>query len=110
MTLNQKLNEGRKDREFELYPGRNSLKPNPMIECKNGYQVSIQCQEHSYCEPRKNYLDVTVYSSFELGFPNMSDELLDKYAEDPTNLTETVYPYVPREVVEQLIEKHGGIK
>lgn len=30
------------------------------------------------------------------------------YAEDPETPTESVYAYVPVEVIEQIIEKHGG--
>lgn len=30
------------------------------------------------------------------------------YIEDPTEPTKAVYPYVPVEVIEQVIEKHGG--
>jgi hypothetical protein len=33
-----------------------------------------------------------------------------EYAEDPDNPTNTVYGFVPIELVEQLIENHGGIK
>lgn len=34
----------------------------------------------------------------------------DPYREDDLDYTDTVYGYVPIEVVEKLIEKHGGIK
>ena len=49
------------------------------------------------------------YESVELGFPSVEDELINEYAEDCMNYTETVYGYVPIEIVEKLIEKHGGI-
>lgn len=39
----------------------------------------------------------------ELGYPNKKDELLEKYKED------SIYPYVPIDVTEEVIEKHGGI-
>ena len=32
------------------------------------------------------------------------------YAEDRERPTDTVYGYVPVEIVERVIEKHGGIK
>lgn len=32
------------------------------------------------------------------------------FEEDPSNPTETVYGYVPRETVLDLLEKHGGIE
>ena len=49
------------------------------------------------------------YESVELGFPSIEDELINEYAEDEP-YTETVYGYVPIEIVEELINKHGGIK
>ena len=104
MTLNENLNMGRMGRLSKGFPD-----PNPCIECADGYEVSVQCQGTNYCSPRKNLTDCKNYSHFELGFPNMPDELINSYAEDCNDLLETVYPYVPREVVEALVEKHGGI-
>ena len=48
------------------------------------------------------------FESVELGFPSQYDELIEEYAED-CDYTRTVYGYVPIEVVEKLLEKHGGI-
>ena len=45
-----------------------------------------------------------------LGYPSSEDELINEYAEDCMDYTKTVYGYVPIEIVEKLIEKHGGIK
>lgn len=74
---------------------------------KDGYSVSGQASEFHYCSPRLNGLQD--YKSVELGFPSMEDELINEYAES-MDYTETVYGYVPIEIVEKLIEKHGGIK
>lgn len=52
--------------------------------------------------------EVDAYVSVELGFPNMEDELINDYAED-MDYTDTVYGFVPVEVVDKLLEKHGGI-
>lgn len=38
----------------------------------------------------------------------MEDELINEYAEG-LDYTDTAYGYVPIEIVEKLIEKHGGI-
>ena len=35
-------------------------------------------------------------------------ELIEQYAENPEDLTETVYAYVPIEVIGEVIKKHGG--
>lgn len=79
----------------------------PYVKCKDGFGISIQASDGHYCTPRVNG-DV-IYEEVELGFPNMEDELIAEYAEDPYDLTGTVYGYVPVEIVNQLIEKHGGI-
>lgn len=77
----------------------------PVI-CKDGFTVSIQGgTEFHYCSPRMHCCE---FESVELGFPSQYDELIEEYAEDD-NYTGTVYGFVPIEVVEKLIEKHGGI-
>lgn len=79
----------------------------PRIKCKDGFEFSVQASIYHYCSPRANG-DV-IYKEVELGFPNIEDELITEYAEDPDDLTGTVYGYVPVDIVNQLIEKHGGI-
>jgi hypothetical protein len=78
----------------------------PRLHCKDGFSISIQVSSLHYCTPRD---DNAVYSKVELGFPSERDSLLDIYQEilneDPTK---SVYPYVPVEIVNQLIDKHGG--
>lgn len=107
----------------------------PRIVCNDGYSVSVQASEHMYCEPRytqwqnedgwqvingswwtpskmpRNFETdrFTPYESVELGFPSEADELIYEYAEEG-DYTNTVYPYVPVDIVEKLIEKHGGFK
>tara|TARA_B100000131_G_C17954631_1_gene547886 strand:+ start:364 stop:690 length:327 start_codon:yes stop_codon:yes gene_type:complete len=76
------------------------------VTCQDGFSVSIQGNATGYCTPRDNegpYIEV------ELGFPNRVDELIMKYAEDPNNPCDTVYGYVPSEVVLEMILKHGGM-
>ena len=80
----------------------------PRLYCNDGYSVSVQASEFHYCSPRLNGLQD--YERVELGFPSMEDELINEYADDGDDYTDTVYGYVPIEVVEKLIEKHGGIK
>ena len=77
------------------------------VVCADGFSVSVQASETSYCNPRVNGADK--YSSVELGFPNMDDELISEYAEDPSHPCDTVYGYVPVGLVNLLIAKHGGI-
>ena len=80
----------------------------PRLFCNDGFSISVQASSFHYCKPRLD--GIQDYESVELGFPSMEDELINEYAEDDWNYTETVYGYVPIDVVEKLIEKHGGIK
>ena len=91
-----------------LNEGRNNFFNTPIV-CVDGYRVSIQCAKYNYCSPRKNMVNVDLYTSFELGFPNEADEIINGYAEDSGDYTGTVYGYVPRDVVTALIKKHGGV-
>lgn len=75
------------------------------IVCKDGFTMSVQASEYHYCIPRENGLDE--YEEVEIGLPNMEEELLMEYAEDPSNPTDTVYGYVPVEIVDKVVEKHG---
>lgn len=80
----------------------------PRLYCNDGYSVSVQASAYHYCSPRLNGLQD--YKRVELGFPSMEDELINEYADGGDDYTDTVYGYVPIEIVEKLIEKHGGIK
>lgn len=97
---NYKEPEGMFDDSF-MYPELTKR-----VVCKDGFSVSIQADRGKYCTPRAN--KAWPYSEVELGFPNQIDELIEDYSEEPGN-TETVYGYVPIEVVNALIDKHGGI-
>ena len=90
------------------YDGACEIQANrPRLYCNDGYSISVQASEFHYCSPRLNGLQD--YKSVELEYPSTEDELINEYAED-FDYTNTVYGYVPIEVVEKLIEKHGGIK
>ena len=78
------------------------------ITCADGYTVSVQASPSHYCEPREDH---GPYTAFELGFPSAHDDLLTPYIEDPSEeQTGSVFGYVPLDVVEALIAKHGGLK
>ena len=110
-------------------------KVRPRIVCQDGYSLSVQASENHYCQPRYtqwqnedgwqvingNYWlssdaprtfetdHFTPYESVELGFPSEPDELINDFAEGE-EYTNTVYGHVPVDIVEKLIEKHGGFK
>lgn len=89
--------------------GYSHVEVRPRIECEDGFTISVQASQNMYCEPRVD-LDTGMYTRVELGYPSEEDELILPYAEDPETPVETVYGYVPIGLVEQLINKHGGIK
>lgn len=81
--------------------------PNSMIDsfrrerakCKDGFSISIQQSGFHYCD----------YNSVELGFPNHKEPLIMQYAEDSSKPTKTVYGWVPLDVIDAVVAKHGGI-
>ena len=78
------------------------------VQCNDGFLISIQASACHYCEPRRTFEGP--YTELELGYPSCSEELLIPYMEDNYCKPEdTVYPYVPVEVVDKVIKKHGGI-
>lgn len=103
--------------EHSLYPGprgRNrALIFRERLVCKDGFNMSVQANSGAYCEPRISLWPDNWgngYSSVEIGFPSEREDLIMKYAEDFDDPTGTVYGYVPVEIVDKIIEKHGGIK
>ena len=77
------------------------------LTCKDGFSFSAQASSTHYCYPRVD--NAAKYQSVEIGFPSEPDPILMKYAEDDQFATDTIYPYVPIQVVNRLIRKHGGI-
>lgn len=91
------------------YDGTYEVQENrPRLYCNDGYSISVQASEFHYCSPRIN--GAQDYESVELGFPSEEDELINEYTDSGFDYTDTVYGYVPIEIVEKLIEKHGGIR
>lgn len=80
----------------------------PRIECNDGFTMSVQGHAGAYSTPRNDWEEE--YTSVEVGFPSAREELLMPYVDDAEHPTETVYGYVPIDVVVSVIEKHGGIK
>ena len=83
-------------------------KPREYVYCADGFNMSVQASKNCYCQPKANGKNV-VYSRVEIGFPSEREALLDEYAEDTDRYTETVYPYVPSQLVALIISKHGGM-
>ena len=79
----------------------------PRVKCADGYSISVQVGSALYCEPRVDGAEY--YSKVELGYPSIGDPMINDYAEDPERYEDTVYGYVPVEIVDELLQKHGGI-
>lgn len=94
----------RKDTEIRDRPYR---EPISMAICKDGFMVSIQASEYSYCTPRVT--EDCEYSAFELGFPSMDVPELSEWKDGEGDDKQTVYAYVPTPVIAALLEKHGGL-
>lgn len=76
------------------------------VQCADGFSMSVQASRFHYCNPRQ---DDGPWCEVEIGFPSQAEEMIMSYAEDRENPTETVYGYVPVELVDAVIGRHGGI-
>ena len=92
----------------QRYEGKIIRTTCPPFKCKDGFTVSIQAGETLYSTPRK--WNAEKYDAVELGYPSEHDSLIDNWKENPDDDgTDTVYGWVPIEVVNKLIDKHGGL-
>ena len=103
MTINEFILKYRKVKK--IVPGLTSSHC-PHVVCKDGFKMSVQAGQSLYSSPR----DVAdSYEEAEVGFPSAEESLLTSYAENEENLCGTVYGYVPCSIIDEVIEKHGGI-
>ena len=103
MKINDFLQKYRKVKK--IIPGMTSSHT-PHVICKDGFKMSVQAGQSLYSEP-KDVADS--YEEMEVGYPSKEERLLARYAEDGENLCDTVYGYVPCSIIDEVIEKHGGI-
>jgi hypothetical protein len=84
----------------------------PHIVCTDGFTMSVQVGYSLYSTPKKV---AKRYSEVEIGYPSEHEPLIEEYAECFTfeeldiDFTDTIYPYVPVKIVDNVLEKHGGI-
>ena len=103
MKINEFIQKYRKVKK--IIPGMTSSHC-PHVVCKDGFKMSVQAGQSLYSEP-KDVADH--YEEAEIGFPSEEEHLIASYADDEENLCGTVYGYVPCSVIDEVIEKHGGI-
>ena len=107
------------------WPDSWSRSPN-WITCVDGFKLSVLAGPGAYYTPKPelipsipaNVYDGTVdttysgpYTHVEVGFPSQRPEPWSEwepYAEEPDEPTNTAYPFVPIELVHELVNTHGG--
>ncbi len=95
--------------EVTLRPQRHW--PVSAIVCKDGAQLSVQCSAQTYCTPRN---DDGPWIECEVGFPTPRPpeswrKYFDGSSEDfAKDGTDSVYGYVPVELIREYIRDHGG--
>lgn len=103
MDINQYIRENRKTSNDLTGAGFTER-----VEMNSGFTISIQASSFHYCHPRA-LVSPDLYESFELGFPSEIEPIISAYGEE-SDTSETVFGRVPKDIVEALILKHGGIK
>jgi hypothetical protein len=78
------------------------------LTCADGFSMSVQASHYHYSKPR-TLVESGDYASWEIGFPSAAEYDLLPFAEEDERPTETVYGFVPTEVVNRIIAKHGGL-
>ena len=107
-----------------FHPGDPNYRPR--LRCADGFTLSVQASKGHYCSPKcdqgiddKTHLtNPPLYTEVEVGWPNQEEPLLDIgvyhnfwwICDNATaKFNRRVYGYVPIEVVDAILEKHGGI-
>lgn len=79
----------------------------PYVVCNDGFSMSVQASYGHYCAPKFTFdlsgLSNFPYYEFEIGYPSEDFPLLTKESDI------SIYSYVPLEIVENIIDTHGGI-
>lgn len=83
------------------------MKSYKRIKCRDGFTMSVQASQNGYCSPRMN--NALSYTEVEVGYPSMIEKLLLPYVEDAAKPLNSVYGWVPVEVVAKVIQSHGGM-
>jgi len=78
----------------------------PPVICNDGEFLSVQASESHHCNPMETLekSQFSDYNSVEI-YTSLEDDLLKRYAID----FEHEYHFVPIDIVNTIIEKHGGI-
>jgi hypothetical protein len=82
----------------------------PRITCASGLSFSAQGHYGTYSNPRSDFAEH--YSEVEIGFPSARIEEFMPYIDggEDSDPIQSVYAYVPVEIVAKVISDNGGIK
>ena len=73
----------------------------PHVVCRDGFKMSVQVGQGLYSAPNTV---ADSYSSVEVGYPSEIVPELKAFDQG-----DDVFPFVPCTVIDEIIEKHGGI-
>ena len=76
------------------------------LKLKDGLSLSVQASDSHMCSPRETIRDNSEYEEVEVYSHGVYVNELSRFCSE----SEFVYEYVPVELMEKLVEKHGGIK
>ena len=76
------------------------------VICNDGFTFSLQAGPSHYSTPKEM---ADYYSAFEIGYPSTEESLWEQWIEPGNEPTESVYGWVPQDIINAVIKKHGGI-
>ena len=87
-------------------------KINPWIYCKDGQKISIQAGRRSCSTPRRDWKNhpSEEYTHFELSYSGKHFRMLRDKGYGGWDGWPDVFTQVPRRIVLELLERHGGIE
>lgn len=93
--------------------GNSGFRKLPAIVCKDGFKLSVQASAGHYCYPQKLCVDFGMYSDFEVMFLSNLNEVDIKLLQSHDYSYpqyQDIYEFVPRSLVEVIVNNHGGIQ
>ena len=80
----------------------------PAVHCADGFWMSVQATEGHYCEPRITSREAPCpYTKWEV-LARDRDPMLEPFFGWEDDDGACFYKFVPTEVIEAIVEKHGG--
>ena len=109
MTFREWLNKQTVERYNRVKNGISLVTKNYLfeeLELNDSLSLSVQASDSHMCSPRETIKDKSEYEEVEVYSHGVYVNELIHFASE----TMFTYGYVPVELMEELVEKHGGIK